>query len=89
MKDERGKYYTPSLQHPEVRMYVRDNNGSIEFRLYNPNEPIIWENTSGYPTMRSSRPQTCIKERDSGRNPMALYDLDIAKKLLSEESITH
>jgi cyclase len=29
MKDERGIYYTPSLQDPETRMYVRDNNGAV------------------------------------------------------------
>lgn len=84
MKDERGKYYTPSLQHPEVRMYVRDNNGSVEFRMYNPNEPIIWEKHQWVPYTAIKQAADMYKERETGRNPLALYDLEIAKKLLSD-----
>lgn len=84
MKDERGHYYNPSLQHPEVRMYVRDNEGQIEFRLYNPSEPIIWEKHQWVPFDAIQKAADMYKERGTGRNPLALYDLDIAKKLLSD-----
>ncbi|WP_419786701.1 hypothetical protein [Pseudodesulfovibrio sp.] len=84
MKDERGAYYTPSLQHPEVRMYVRDNNGDIEFRLYNPMEPIVWEKHQWVPYEAIRQAAEMYKERATGRNPLALYDLEIAKKLLSD-----
>ncbi|QJB56596.1 hypothetical protein [Pseudodesulfovibrio sp. zrk46] len=84
MKDERGHYYTPSLQHPDVRMYVRDNNGSIEFRMYNPQEPIIWEKHQWVPYEAiQAAAEMYKKERSAERNPLGLYDLDIAKKLLS------
>lgn len=82
MKDERGYYYTPSLQHPEVRMYVRDNNGVIEFRLYNPGEPIIWEKHQWVPYEAIRQAAEMYKERETGRNPLALYDIEIAKNLL-------
>ena len=84
MKDERGIYYTPSLQHPEVRMYVRDNEGSIEFRLFNPSEPIVWEKHQWVAYEAIQQAAEMYKERATGRNPLALYDLDIAKKLLSD-----
>lgn len=84
MKDERGSYYTPSLQHPEVRMYVRENEGTIEFRMYNRQEPIIWEKHQWVPYPAIEQAAAMYKERGTGRNPLSLYDLDIAKKLLSE-----
>jgi hypothetical protein len=84
MKDERGVYYIPSLQNPDVRMYVRDNEGVIEFRLYNPSEPIIWEKHQWVPYDAILQAAEMFKARGTGRNPLALYDMDIAKKLLSD-----
>jgi hypothetical protein len=84
MKDERGVYYTPSLQHPEVRMYVRDNEGEIEFRLYNPDEPVIWEKHQWVPYQAIEAAAAMFREKNTDRNPLALYDCDIARKLLAE-----
>jgi hypothetical protein len=84
MKDERGVYYTPSLQHPEVRMYVRDNEGDIEFRLFNPDEPIIWEKHQWVPYQAIEAAAAMFREKNTDRNPLALYDLDIARKLLDD-----
>ncbi|BCS89496.1 hypothetical protein [Pseudodesulfovibrio sediminis] len=84
MKDERGHYYTPVLQHPEVRMYVREEDDQIQFRLYNPTEPIIWEKHGWMPFDVIEQAAAMFREKGTDRNPMALYDLDIAKKLLTE-----
>ncbi|KAB1441308.1 hypothetical protein [Pseudodesulfovibrio senegalensis] len=84
MKDERGIYYTPSLQDPETRMYVRDNNGAVEFRLWNPIHPETWEKHQWLPYEVIEMAAAKYRERGTDRNPLALYDLDIAKKLLSE-----
>jgi hypothetical protein len=84
MKDERGVYYTPSLQHPEVRMYVRDNEGDIEFRLYNPTEPVIWEKHQWVPYQAIEAAAAMFREKNTDRNPLSLYDLDIARKLLDD-----
>ncbi|WP_338669332.1 hypothetical protein [Pseudodesulfovibrio methanolicus] len=84
MKDERGVYYTPSLQHPEVRMYVRENEGEIEFRLYNPDEPVIWEKHQWVPYQAIEAAAAMFREKNTDRNPLALYDRDIARKLLDE-----
>jgi len=84
MKDERGHYYTPVLQHPEVRMYVRKNEDEIEFRMYNPKEPVIWEKHGWMPYAAIEQAAAMFRERGTDRNPLALYDLDIAKTLLEE-----
>jgi len=84
MKDERGVYYTPSLQHPEVRMYVRNNEGEIEFRLYNPDEPVIWEKHQWVPYQAIEAAAAMFREKNTDRNPLALYDQNIARKLLDE-----
>lgn len=84
MKDELGVYYTPSLQHPQVRMYVRKNQDEIEFRLYNPDEPIIWEKHQWVPYQAIEAAAVMFREKNTDRNPLALYDLNIARKLLEE-----
>ena len=85
MKDERGHFYTPSLQHPDVRMYVRKGDDEVEFRLYNPKEPIIWEKHQWMPYSAIEQAAAMFRERGTDRNPMALYDLSIAKSLLGED----
>ena len=82
MKDERGHYYTPSLQHPNIRMYVRQGDDEIEFRIYNPEEPIIWEKHQWMPYSAIEQAATMFRERNTDRNPMALYDISIAKRIL-------
>ena len=84
MKDELGYYYAPTLQNPDVRMYVRDNNGSIEFRLWNRTEPIIWERHQWLPYEVIQKAAEMYKERNTDRNPMALYDLDVAMRILKD-----
>ena len=82
MKDERGLYYIPSLQNPEVRMYVRRGEDEIEFRLFNPEEPIIWEKHQWMPYSVIEQAAAMFRERDTDRNPLALYDMSIAQKIL-------
>ncbi|MBG0788872.1 MAG: hypothetical protein H0S80_00065 [Desulfovibrionaceae bacterium] len=84
MKDERGLYYTPSLQNPEVRMYVRRGEDEIEFRLYNPTMPVVWEKHRWMPYSAIEQAAAMFRERDTDRNPLALYDVAIAKRLLEE-----
>lgn len=87
MKDERGIYYFPSLQDRSLRMYVRRNedNGQVEFRMYNADHPQVWERHGWLPHEVITKAAAMFRERGSDRNPAALYDLDVAEKLLSEE----
>ncbi|WP_147818758.1 hypothetical protein [Salidesulfovibrio onnuriiensis] len=85
MKDERGIYYTPSLQDPGTRMYVRENQGQVEFRLWNPYHPEAWEKHGWLPYAVIEAAAEKYKERGTDRNPLALYDLAVAKRLIEDE----
>ena len=86
MKDDRGIYYRPSLQSPGTRMYVCEVDGIIMFRLHSEENPEIWER-HGWLSMDAVR-QAAQMYKDQGRdrNPLGLYDLDVAKRLLRDES---
>lgn len=89
MKDELGLYYYPSLQSQDTRMYVRENNGVIEFRLWSRENPEIWERHEWLPYDVLEKASEMYKERGTDRNPLALYDYDIAKKLIMEDKTVH
>lgn len=83
MKDERGYYYHPSLQDKSVRMYVRQGDEEIEFRLYNDGQPEIWDRHGWLPLSVIEQAAEMYRQRGTGRNPMALYDVETARLLLS------
>lgn len=87
MKDERGLYYHPSMQDKAVRMYVREQKGEIQFRLFNPEAPEIWERHAWLPYDVIEQAAAMFKDQgNTDRNPLALYDRGIAQKLLQGDS---
>ena len=64
-------------------MYVRENDGMIEFRLWNQDHPEIWER-HGWLDMDIIR-RAARMYKGKGDNPLKLYDLDIARVLLREK----
>jgi hypothetical protein len=86
MKDERGLYYYPTLQDRSTRMYVREQDGEVHFRLYSSENPEVWERHGWVPySAIKQAAELYKKERDPSRNPLGLYDLDVAKRILQEE----
>jgi len=85
MKDDRGFYYFHSLQTRDTRMYVRENDGLIEFRLWSRENPEVWERHGWLPFEAVAQAADLYKERGTGRNPLALYDLAVAKRLLKDD----
>jgi hypothetical protein len=43
MKDERGTYYYPFPNNRRVHMYVKESEGAVWFRLWNADDPQLWE----------------------------------------------
>lgn len=84
MKDERGLYYHPSLQNRSTRMYVRQNGQAIEFRLWNASEPSLWDRHEWITRDVAEKAMQIYATK--GRNPLALYDLDIARRLLADDA---
>lgn len=42
MKDDKGIFYYPFPQNRRVRMYVRQSGGTLEFRMWNADDPVLW-----------------------------------------------
>jgi hypothetical protein len=83
MRDHKGLYYYPNPANKKERMYVRENDGVIEFRLWNQDHPEIWEK-HGWLDMDIIR-RAARMYKGKGDNPLKLYDLDIARALLREK----
>ncbi len=82
MKDDKGIYYYPFPQNKKVRMYVRRQAGDIAFRIWNQDDPVLWEDHGWVP-------YTAIRQAASNYNgrrfdPGRAYDLGVANALLAE-----
>jgi|AMWB02.1.fsa_nt_gi hypothetical protein len=80
MKDDRGVYYYPFPGNKKIRMYVRPVGPEIEFRLWNQDDPQLWE-THGwvpYGAIVQARAIYTGKAFDPGR----AYDLVLAREAL-------
>ena len=86
MKDERGIYYLPSLQSRDTRMYVRERGGVIEFRLYSGENPEVWERHEWLSLDVIQRAAKMYRDLGRERNPLGLYDQDVARRLLDDEA---
>ncbi len=84
MKDNKGLYYYPNPASKQERMYVRMNDGAIEFRLWNSQNPEIWER-HGWLDMSIIQRAAAMQQQRGGKAPLEIYDLDSAKFLLKNE----
>lgn len=87
MRDERGIYYYAQPGNPKARVYVRKGpDGEIQFRLWYADHPEAWEKHGwlGHDVIRqaASMYQT---ERCQSADPLKLYDLALARSLLTLE----
>lgn len=80
MSIPQGPYYYPNPKNKKERMYVRDNGGSIEFRLWHQDHPNIWEK-HGWLDMDLIKRAAEMYE-NSRQNPLDLYDINVARALL-------
>ena len=83
MKDELGKYYHPFPQNKKVRMYVQEEEGNISFRLWNADDPKLWDD-HGWIPYEAIKQAAAMYDQKNDFNPNKAYDLDIAKALLKE-----
>ncbi|GAB6888113.1 hypothetical protein JCM13304A_16110 [Desulfothermus okinawensis JCM 13304] len=83
MKDKRGVYYYPVPLNKRVKMYVREVNGVIEFRLHNDDDPKLYEE-HGWITYEAARLASDMY-KGPGMNPLRLYDIDAAIHALKSE----
>jgi hypothetical protein len=83
MKDERGLYYYPFPQNKRVKMYVRNFGGAIEFRLWNQDDPELWEAHGWLP--HDVILQAAKRADKKKFDPDQAYDIDVARAILKQE----
>jgi len=82
MKDEKGIYYYPFPDNKRVRMYVKEAGGTIFFRLWNADDPKLWEDHGWVPYEAVEK---AMEIYDGNQfKPAQAYDVTIAKALLKE-----
>lgn len=89
MEDNNGLYYYPDPQDPKTRVYVRpssSNPGSVQFRLWRGDHPQVWEQHPWLDYAVIAEAAAKYADQSDGRNPLALYDLDVAKVLLRDKA---
>lgn len=89
MFDDRGSYYYPNPADVRCRVYVRggaDGAGGVEFRLWHADHPQVWERHEWLTQEALEKAAALYREMGRGSNPMALYDVAVARALLKEEA---
>jgi hypothetical protein len=85
MKDERGLYYYPFPQNKRVRMYVREVDGTVWFRLWNTDDPELWVEHGWVPYGAIKQAAAMSKPKRHAFDPNQAYDMEVAKALLNKE----
>jgi hypothetical protein len=83
MKDGRGLYYYPYPQNRRVKTYVRRFGSDIEFRLYNEDDPKLWEEHGWVPHGAILQAAALFARKDF--DPVRVYDIEVARALLKDE----
>jgi hypothetical protein len=82
MQDERGLYYYPSPGNHQERMYVKEAQGVVWFRMWSVDDPTLWEQHDWVPYAAILRAAAMY----DGKNfdPRRAYDIEVARALLHE-----
>ena len=75
-----GTFYYPKKKKKKERMYVRENEGIVEFRLWHQDHPQVWEK-HGWLDMDIIKRAAGIYKNDN-QDPVKLYDMGVAMALL-------
>jgi len=82
MKDDRGLYYYPFPNNRQVRIYIREAGGSVEFRMWNQKDPDMWKEHGWVPYEAI---QKAVEMYQGAFDAEKAYDLDIAKTLIADD----
>jgi hypothetical protein len=81
MEDDKGLYYYPFPANKHVRMYVRETGNGIEFRMWNGDDPELWEAHGWVPYDAIAQASAMYKGRF---DPRKAYDIDLARSLIMD-----
>ena len=83
MKDDKGLYYYPFPQNKRVRMYVHEVADDICFRMWNDEQPELWDEHGWVPYDAIQQAQVLYEKR-GWFDPHRAYDIQIAKVLIRD-----
>lgn len=86
MKDERGLYYYPNPLNKDFRMYVRESDGEICFRMWNSEEPDLWKAHEWVPY--GAIKKAAEMYQGNAVDPGQAYDIELARALLKEDKMS-
>ena len=82
MQDSYGVYYYPLPGHKSIRMYVREQNDVIEFRLHNDQDAQLWAEHE-WLSYEAVRQAAEMYKQQHANTPLHLYDFDVALNVLN------
>lgn len=85
MRDDLGSYYHPNPADTRGRVYVREGLNGPEFRLWHAEYPEVWERHDWVPQAALEAAAAMYRVGGGGADPMALYDVNVARALILEE----
>jgi len=83
MEDHRGLYYYPNPLNTKVRTYVRETDGAVWFRLWNSDDPELWDE-HGWVAYEAIK-QAAGMYTGTNFDPKQAYDMDLARALIKED----
>ena len=83
MKDKRGLYYYPFPRNKRVRMYVKEDDGEVFFRMWNTDDPQLWLD-HGWVPYGAIKKAAAMYDNSKRFDPDRAYDIDIARSVLEE-----
>lgn len=85
MQDKLGLFYYPQVNNHKVRVYVRRQDGVVEFRLWQEDLPEVWERHGWIPYgVLQDAARLYREERNADADPLRIYDINVAELLLRE-----
>jgi hypothetical protein len=80
MKDDMGVYYHPFPQNKRVRMYVQETGNDILFRMWNQDDPQLYEEHGWVPYSAITEATEMYDKKNF--DPARAYDIDVAREVL-------
>ena len=83
MKDENGLYYYPYPENHRIRMYVRQVEDEICFRMWNADDDGMWQTHGWVPY--TAIEQAMAMYAGKGFDPRTAYDVSVARELIDSD----
>ncbi|EGJ50301.1 hypothetical protein V6C53_08485 [Desulfocurvibacter africanus] len=90
MQDDKGLFYYPFPQNKHVRMYVKEEEGTLWFRMWNANDAKLWEDHGWVPYGAVKRAKELFKKKGPSQggpqafDPDKAYDPEVARLIIKE-----